>query len=149
MIRFFVFYCLLSTVISCKQKDNTAKSLTYPSEENALIIESLEIFNLPSRNAEEKIDDIKLFKDNPEFVSNGFDFSTGKPHAHGCYNAQKLKVNNHLGDDWNGISVGNSDLGDSIYTLANGYISEVKDYKGGWGKVARIVHLHDKKLYES
>ncbi|WP_299335566.1 M23 family metallopeptidase [uncultured Psychroserpens sp.] len=101
-------------------------------------------------NISEAITDYKvLIKNNPEYISNGFDFPVGKPDAQGYYNAQKFQENNHLGDDWNGVGGGNTDLGDPIYSLANGYISEVKNYEGGWGNVIRIVHLHDDKLYES
>lgn len=91
----------------------------------------------------------KLIQDNPSYISNGFDFPIGKPNAHGYYNAQKFQENNHLGDDWNGVSGGNSDLGEPIYSSANGYIKEAKNYEGGWGNVVRIVHLHNDKLYES
>jgi murein DD-endopeptidase MepM/ murein hydrolase activator NlpD len=92
----------------------------------------------------------KIFEENIEFVvSNGFDFPVGKPDGKGYYNAQKFQENNHLGDDWNGVGGGNSDLGDSIYAIGNGYISEAKDYEGGWGNVIRIIHLYKGKLYES
>ncbi|MFV0304903.1 MAG: M23 family metallopeptidase [Moheibacter sp.] len=74
---------------------------------------------------------------------NGFDFPVGKPDAKGYYNAQKFQVNNHLGDDWNGINGGNSDLGDPIYSIANGKVILAKDIKGGWGKVVRIVHTFE------
>ncbi|PWH82183.1 M23 family peptidase [Algibacter marinivivus] len=90
-----------------------------------------------------------LFKKKTNYISNSFDFPVGKPDGKGYYNAQKFQENNHLGDDWNGVGGGNTDLGDPIYSISNGYVSEVKDYKGGWGKVIRIVHLHNNKLYES
>nr|WP_321244829.1 M23 family metallopeptidase [uncultured Psychroserpens sp.] len=141
MKTIFVSSFLLLALFSCKDYTVVNKSMTF-SEEDIIIIDPIEI-------SEEKIDYKKLFKDNPEFVSNGFDFPIGKPNARGYYNAQKFKENNHLGDDWNGVGGGNSDLGDPIYSSANGYISEVKDYEGGWGNVVRIVHLHDNKLYES
>ncbi|EDP69864.1 membrane metalloendopeptidase [Flavobacteriales bacterium ALC-1] len=97
----------------------------------------------------ESLDYQKLFYTNSDFKTKGFDFPVGKPNAVGYYNAQKFQENNHLGDDWNGVKGGNSDLGDPIYAIANGYISETKDYEGGWGKVIRIVHLLNGKLYES
>ena len=80
--------------------------------------------------------------------TNGFDFPVGKPNAQGYYNAQKFTVNNHLGDDWNGTGGGNSDLGDPIYCIANGYVSFAENVHGGWGKVVRIVHYisKDKKV---
>jgi murein DD-endopeptidase MepM/ murein hydrolase activator NlpD len=90
-----------------------------------------------------------LFKQHPTYRSNGFDFPVGKPNAQGYYNAQGFGKNNHLGDDWNGTGGGNTDLGDSIYSIANGYVSQVKNYKKGWGNVVRIVHSHNDSIYES
>lgn len=90
-----------------------------------------------------------LFKKNPEFIAASFDYPIGKPNAKGYYNAQKFKENNHLGDDWNGLGGGNTDLGDSIYAIANGYVSFAKDIEGGWGKVIRIIHKYKGKYYES
>lgn len=90
-----------------------------------------------------------FFQKNKNHISNGFDFPVGKPNGDGYYNAQKFGENNHLGDDWNGSGGGNCDLGDPIYAIANGIVSEAKDYGGGWGKVVRIIHLHNDELYES
>ena len=142
MIRLLIFCCLFIILASCDQKDKAIN-------ESANLSKGKEILLEPEEISEEKIDYLKLFKDNDKFISNGFDFPVGKPNAFGYYNAQKFKENNHLGEDWNGVGGGNSDLGDPIYAIANGYISEVKDYEGGWGNVLRIVHLHNDKLYES
>ncbi len=90
-----------------------------------------------------------LFHQNPEYIATNFDFPVGKPDAKGYYNAQKFKINNHLGDDWNGTGGGNSDLGDSIYTIANGYVRFAEDIGGGWGKVIRIIHKYKGNYYES
>lgn len=73
-------------------------------------------------------------------LTDGFDYPVGKPNAKGYYNAQKFGKNNHLGDDWNALTGGNSDLGDPIYAIANGYVSFAQDIKGGWGNVIRIIH---------
>lgn len=81
-----------------------------------------------------------LFVQNPRYLSDGFDFPVGKPHAKGYYNAQPFGRNTHLGDDWNGRGGGNTDLGDPVYAIANGYVSEAEDFGGGWGRVVRIVH---------
>jgi murein DD-endopeptidase MepM/ murein hydrolase activator NlpD len=86
----------------------------------------------------------------PYNLTNGFDFPVGKPDGKGYYNAQKFGKNNHLGDDWNGLGGGNSDLGDPIYAIANGYVSLAEDIKGGWGNVIRIVHfLNENEQIES
>ncbi|WP_272023922.1 M23 family metallopeptidase [Olleya namhaensis] len=83
-------------------------------------------------------------------VTNGYDFPLGKPDAKQYYNAQDFQENYHLGDDWNGVGGGNTDLGDPIYAIANGYVSFAEDIKGGWGNVIRIVHYNpDQSKIES
>lgn len=85
-----------------------------------------------------------------KFIANTFDYPVGKPNAKGYYNAQKFTENNHLGDDWNAVTGGNSDLGHPIYAIANGYVKIAKDYGGGWGNVIRIIHkLPNGKMVES
>ncbi|MDB4088361.1 M23 family metallopeptidase [Flavobacteriales bacterium] len=86
---------------------------------------------------------------NKEYEASSFDFPIGKPNAEGYYNAQEFGENNHLGDDWNGISGGNTDYSDSIFSIANGFVTYAKDIKGGWGNVIRIKHLYKGKFYES
>lgn len=95
-----------------------------------------------------KINDLPKLKidyvdfDTIQFI-NGFDYPVGKPNAKGYYNAQKFIENNHLGDDWNGKGGGNTDLGDPIYSIANGYVVFAKNIQGGWGNVVRIIHFID------
>lgn len=78
-------------------------------------------------------------------LTNGFDFPVGKPNATKYYNAQKFGENNHLGDDWNGVRGGNTDFGDPIYAIGNGYVTYAKNIHGGWGNVIRIVHYMGKE----
>lgn len=82
----------------------------------------------------------KIFSKKADYLASGFNFPVGKPNADGYYNAQKFGENNHLGDDWNAVTGGNSDLGDPIYSIANGYVNFAKDINGGWGKVIRVYH---------
>ncbi len=92
----------------------------------------------------------ELFSSNPVYLANGFDFPVGKPDSKGYYNAQGFGVSAHLGDDWNGVGGGNSDLGDPIFSIANGYVNFALDYEGGWGKVIRIWHqINDSIIVES
>ena len=98
--------------------------------------------------------EIQVVKDsvffNNDFIAFAFDFPIGKPNGKGYYNAQKFQENNHLGDDWNAVTGGNSDLGNPIYAIADGYVSEVKNYGGGWGNVIRLRHrLPNKTELES
>jgi len=85
-----------------------------------------------------------------KYISDGFDFPVGKPYAKGYYDAQPYGKNNHLGSDWNGKGGGNSDLGDNIYSVSNGYVKSAKNIGGDWGNVIRIIHkLPNGKTYES
>lgn len=93
---------------------------------------------------------VQLFNNNPIYIASGFDFPVGKPDARGYYNAQSFGKNAHLGDDWNAITGGDSDLGDPIYAIANGYVNFAEDYFSGWGKIIRIWHkTSDGRIVES
>ena len=142
MNRLCICGFLLLALVACKDAGNT-------TNKDVLVTEDQVVFKDTTAILEQKIDYLKLLKNNSDYSADGFDFPVGKPNARGYYNAQKFQENNHLGDDWNGVGGGNTDLGDTIYSIANGYISEVKDYEGGWGPVVRIVHLHNNALYES
>ena len=72
--------------------------------------------------------------------SDGFDFPVGPPDGKGYYNAQVFTKNDHLGDDWNGVGGGNTDLGDPVYSVANGIVVFAEDWGGGWGNVVRVWH---------
>ena len=86
----------------------------------------------------------------PKLIADHFDFPVGKPDAKRYYNAQPYGENNHLGDDWNGVGGGNTDLGDPIYAIANGYVKFAENYGGGWGNIVRIDHfLPNGDTYES
>ncbi len=84
-----------------------------------------------------------LFRYNPAYISSGFDYPVGKPDAKGYYDAQPYGQNTHLGNDWNSNKGGNSDLGDPVYSISEGYVSCVQDFGGGWGNVVRMVHCLD------
>ena len=58
----------------------------------------------------------------------------------GWYNAQDFGENNHLGEDWNGNSGGNTDCGEPVYAVANGTITYAKDAGPSWGNVIIIEH---------
>ncbi|MEM6346452.1 MAG: M23 family metallopeptidase [Bacteroidota bacterium] len=82
-------------------------------------------------------------EETPIPLADGFDFPVGPPNARKYYNAQPFGRNLHLGDDWNGVGGGNTDLGDPVYSVAHGLVVEAEDFGGGWGKVLRIVHQLD------
>ncbi|MBC7899193.1 MAG: M23 family metallopeptidase [Saprospiraceae bacterium] len=56
------------------------------------------------------------------------------------YNALDFGEDNHLGEDWNKNSGGNTDCGEAVYSAANGIITYAKDAGPGWGNVVMIEH---------
>lgn len=56
------------------------------------------------------------------------------------YNAQDFTVNNHLGEDWNKNSGGNTDCGEPVFAAANGTIVYAENAGIGWGNVVIIQH---------
>lgn len=133
LLRVVYGFCLL--VMSCNS--NTPET---PSISNQIIqqTDSIPKFIYPYDTT---------FHNNETYIADQFDFPIGKPNAKGYYDAQPFMKNNHLGEDWNAVTGGNSDLGDPIFAIANGYVTDAKDYKGGWGNVIRIVHKLDKNAY--
>jgi hypothetical protein len=72
--------------------------------------------------------------------SDGFDYPISKSPTiteakdkDGWYNAQDFAVNNHLGEDWNKNTGGNTDCGEAVYAAANGLIVFAEDAGEGWG----------------
>ena len=78
-------------------------------------------------------------------VGSGFDFPVGKPNATGYYDAQGFGEYNssfggyHLGEDWNRVCGGDCDLGDPIYSIAEGRVKLVASRRV-WGNVVIIEH---------
>ena len=106
---------------------------------------------------ESKIPQVKTFPKQDsliykeDYISFEFDFPVGNViNADGYYNAQEFGENEHLGDDWNSIEGGDSDLGEPIYAIADGYVNFAEDYQGAWGNVIKITHqLPNTKQVES
>lgn len=56
------------------------------------------------------------------------------------YNALDFGQNNHLGEDWNKNTGGNSDCGESVFAAANGIVTYAADAGPGWGNVIIVTH---------
>ncbi len=84
----------------------------------------------------------------PKIVADSFAYPVGKTEyvtqardkKDDWYNAQDFGENNHLGEDWNKNSGGNTDCGEPVYAAANGTITYAKDAGFGWGNVVIIEH---------
>ena len=56
------------------------------------------------------------------------------------YNALNFGENNHLGEDWNKNTGGNTDCGEPVYASAAGKIVYAENAGIGWGNVVIIEH---------
>ncbi len=79
----------------------------------------------------------------PKRIADGFDFPVGSTgDAEGYYMARSMTPYHHMGDDWNGVGGGNSDLGDPIYAIADGLVVYSYPYGSDWGEVIIIRHKY-------
>ncbi|NJM36621.1 MAG: M23 family metallopeptidase [Akkermansiaceae bacterium] len=75
-----------------------------------------------------------------------FDPPMGSHHGGLIYNAQKFwemnekRGGHHTGDDLNGIGGMNSDLGDPVYSAADGLVIYAAQSSPGWGNIVVIAH---------
>lgn len=77
-------------------------------------------------------------------LADGFDFPVGKPNAAGYYKARGLRLRSprHFGEDWNGRSGGDSDLGDPVYAIGDGIVTLAANLRKGWGNVVLTRHAY-------
>lgn len=77
-------------------------------------------------------------------LADGFDFPVGKPNAEGYYKARGLRLRSpaHYGEDWNGRSGGDTDIGDPVYAIADGIVTFAYNVRGGWGNVVLTRHAY-------
>jgi hypothetical protein len=66
----------------------------------------------------------------------------GKPDAKGYYKARGFRPNGHLGEDWDGVGGGDTDLGDPIYSIGGGMVVFARDCHMGWGNVVIVRHAY-------
>ena len=74
-------------------------------------------------------------------LADGFDFPVGKPEAQGYYKARGFRSHGHLGEDWDGVGGGDTDLGDPIYSIGDGVVVFARDCHMGWGNVVIVRHV--------
>jgi len=77
-------------------------------------------------------------------LADGFDFPVGKPDSAGYYKARGMRLGSpqHFGEDWNGRSGGDSDLGDPVTSTGDGIVTWAYNVQTGWGNVVIIRHAY-------
>jgi murein DD-endopeptidase MepM/ murein hydrolase activator NlpD len=75
-------------------------------------------------------------------IADGFDFPVGKPEAEGYYKARGFRPGGHVGEDWDGVRGGDTDLGDPIYSIGDGIVVFARDVHLGWGNVVIVRHAY-------
>ena len=75
-------------------------------------------------------------------LADGFDFPVGRPDAQGYYKARGFRSKGHLGEDWDGVGGGDTDLGDPIYSIGDGIVVFARDCHMGWGNVIIVRHTY-------
>ncbi|MDR3403406.1 MAG: peptidoglycan DD-metalloendopeptidase family protein [Chthoniobacter sp.] len=76
-------------------------------------------------------------------AADGFELPVGpNGTGDGYYIARGYRPNGHLGEDWNGVHGGDTDLGDPVYATANGYVMFARNYHVGWGNVVILRHAY-------
>lgn len=77
-----------------------------------------------------------------QVLADGFDYPVGIPDAKGYYKYRGYTSNGHLGEDWNGVGGGDTDLGDPIYSVAHGVVVYSDDVRKGWGNCIIVRHAY-------
>lgn len=75
-------------------------------------------------------------------LADGFGLPVGIENGKRYYKARGMRPNGHLGEDWNGVSGGDSDLGDPVHSIANGVVVYAQDFRAGWGNVVIVRHAY-------
>ena len=123
-IRFSFTVILIFTQIDCK-------SLEAQQNQNSEINQSQAAPNLAP----------KIIADSFAYpISKNEVVTEAKDKKDEWYNALNFGENNHLGEDWNKNSGGNTDCGEPVYATANGTITFAQDAGIGWGNVVIIEH---------
>lgn len=103
---------------------------------------------------EEDYNPFTLIMSDDTYIADKLSMPVGTPPLKDYYNAQKFGIRSktfgnkyHLGEDWNGIGGGDTDLGDPVFNIGNGIVIFAGDAGPGWGNVVMILHrLRDNRL---
>ncbi len=129
-----------------KKESQAAKLASVPVAPPTTVKTTLTPLRLPERQVREPEPPAQFanFSGQTAFIrlADGFDFPVGKPDAKGYYKARGFRVNGHLGEDWDGVGGGDTDLGDPIYCIGDGVVVFARDCHMGWGNVIIVRHAY-------
>ncbi len=140
----FLIICFCVVLTSCSSPNSDVSTPTVTTNSHATFAKN-DLSAIKSTDVQKQLELTmpsydSLFAQHPSFSFDGFDFPVGKPDGDNYFKAVKFGQRLHLGEDWNGIDGGNSDLGDPVYSLGHGYVSVAEHLCCGWGNVIRVVH---------
>jgi murein DD-endopeptidase MepM/ murein hydrolase activator NlpD len=76
-------------------------------------------------------------------LADGFQLPVGtNGDGKGYYRARGMTPNGHLGEDWDGVGGGDTDLGDPVTATAHGIVLFARDFHLGWGNVIILRHAY-------
>lgn len=125
------------------QIDAPPPKLTAPAKKE-ISANAVRAIERPSRESETLAAPPVNFSSQTAFVrlADGFDMPVGKPDAKGYYKARGFRSHGHLGEDWDGIGGGDTDLGDPVYVIGDGVVVFARDCHQGWGNVVIVRHAY-------
>jgi len=105
---------------------------------------AVRVVDKPSRESETFPAPPVNFSGQTAFVrlADGFDMPVGKGEARGYYRARGFRSHGHMGEDWDGVGGGDTDLGDPVSVIADGVVVFARDCHQGWGNVVIVRHAY-------
>ncbi|MDQ3798790.1 MAG: M23 family metallopeptidase [Acidobacteriota bacterium] len=105
-------------------------------------------FACDSSEAQSNRNQSSVANQTPKVIADGFAYPIGKTETvtqmrdkkDEWFNAQDFGENNHLGEDWNKNSGGNTDCGEPVFAAGGGVIVFAENAGAGWGNVVIIEH---------
>jgi len=107
-------------------------------------VDAVRPIDRPSRESESPAAQSTSFSGQMAFtkLADGFDLPVGKPDGRGYYKARGMRAHGHLGEDWDGVRGGDTDLGDPVYAIGDGVVVFARDCHQGWGNVIIVRHAY-------
>ena len=115
-----------------------------PQPKKQISVDAVRPIDRPSRESESPAAQSISFSGQMAFtkLADGFDLPVGKPDGRGYYKARGMRAHGHLGEDWDGVGGGDTDLGDPVYAIADGVVVFARDCHEGWGNVIIVRHAY-------